>query len=72
MNGYGRGVENPFPGEFGLKSFPGYTFRVNMDKSFDEWLVVQRLVENDTWLDFSRGTKAEIDGLIVKEIELMD
>lgn len=56
---------NPLPGEFGLKSFPRDTFRINMAGSFDDQLIVQ-VRRGVSWLDFSRGTLEEVKALKTK------
>lgn len=57
-----------FPNNFGLRGFPGETFRVSRAASF--WsngvvqLYTQRLV-GDRWLDFAKGTPTELAANIV-------
>ena len=53
-----------FPETFGLKGFPGKTFRVNFDKSYDDFYVVE-IKSGGSWKDFSKGTEEEL----LKEIQ---
>lgn len=56
-----------FPETFGLRAFPGETFRISQAASFlrdrrdakSVQLYTQRL-KGDTWLDFSRGSEPEL------------
>lgn len=58
-----------YPGTFGLRSFPGETFRVCPRASYVSGDVVllytQRLV-NGEWLDFAKCMPYELDRLIVR------
>lgn len=61
-----------FPERFGLRAFPGETFRIGFDQSY--WpkpdsvvpqLYTQRLVD-DQWLDFAKGTPDELRKQLAK------
>jgi len=54
-----------FPGEFGLRAFPGDVFRVSERNSF--WsdheqavMLYTEIQKGDKWLDFAKGTIAEL------------
>ena len=55
-----------FPGEFRLRAYPAYRFRLSdrlrhfVDHNGDVQLVVDAMQPNGEWLNFSRGTVAEI------------
>ena len=47
-------------GYFGLRGFAGKTFTVNADYSYDDQIVIDIITSNGKWLNFSRGTEAEL------------
>ena len=62
-----------FPTQFGLRAFPGDRFRISRRSSFVDdsghvKLYTQRLV-NGEWLDFAKGTEAELRKQVVPLVE---
>jgi hypothetical protein len=54
-----------FPGEFGLRAFPGDVFRVSPTNSYYSdhehvVLLYTQVKRGDKWLDFAKGTIAEL------------
>jgi hypothetical protein len=63
-----------FPETFGLRAFPGETFRISEGASYlSQWgkaeslqLYTQRLCEDGVWKDFAKGDEAELRRNVVK------
>jgi hypothetical protein len=63
-----------FPETFGLRAFPGDTFRISESASYlSQWgdpdslqLYTQRLCEDGKWHDFAKGDEAELRRNVVK------
>lgn len=53
-----------FPSTFGLRAFPGETFRLSRSASYmsgpTPMLYTERLCEDGTWRDFAKGTTEEL------------
>lgn len=58
-----------FPGEFGLRGFPGKTFRVSESSSYwdgDVMIYTQLLCDDGVWKDFAKGTPSELRAQMVR------
>ncbi len=72
-------IAKEYSGRFGLKAFPGQTFRVNADKSFlgGPNLDVMKLAvqvfnsQQGEWVDFSTSTAEELNPELTR-IDLRD
>ena len=51
---------------FGLRGFPGKRFGLNLQKSYNEWLIVSIIDDEDRHTDFSRVTLDELLKEVVK------
>ena len=58
-----------FPPTFGLRAFPGHTFRIGLRQSYTDhngviWLYTQRREDSrtggDDWIDFAKATPGEL------------
>lgn len=62
-----------FPTTFGLRGFPGDTFRISRGSSYFSTMVsevptlyTERRLADGTWSDFAKGTPSELRRQIVK------
>ncbi len=58
-----------FPPTFGLRGFPGETFRVSRDSSYvsgGSVMLYTEILRGGIWLDFAKGTPAELRSQIVE------
>lgn len=72
---YIQKVADEFPKTFGLQGFPGETFRIGIRESYfvdnsptpssTMYLYTQRLDAKGEWLDFAKGTPAELRRQVV-------
>ena len=52
-----------FPETFGLRAFPGRTFRINPAQSYEsggEFILYTDVQDGDGWLSFCKGTPSEL------------
>jgi hypothetical protein len=63
------GAISQFPATFGLRGFPGKTFRMSTDSSYvngSEVILYTEVLSDGKWLSFAKGTVAELNREVIK------